>query len=676
METKSIKVFGIPLYSVTTKSQTLNINEAIRYILDERDPSSININEGNAYKRHVWIHAAIKKRAYNISRVPFKIYRIAGKELSLVDENHPAQKLFNTVNDLLSADQLWEGTETYKLFRGETFWHIIREGNIIIGFEFLEPSLMRQVIDQDTGELIGWKYNSRFEGQVPLDLDEIIHFKFFNPYNDYRGLSPIAALKYTIQTDDEARKFNRSILLNGVAPGGVIESEKEMNDEHVERFKKQLADRNSGASNAGKALILWGGMKYKELRLSQDDAAYIEQRKLGKEEVLAVYDVPPAMVGDTAAFNRANMEDIKKSFWNEVLIPEMTSFEKNLKTNFFDKFFPGFIGLFDFKSIPELQDDINKQIDTAKKLNEMGFTANEINERFDWGFEDRPWRDQWWISFNVVPAGSEPIEPPQDTTGKIQKFLDNINKIEDEEKKRRYMIWKRLITKTGPIEREYKKKLSAFFFNLRKEVLNNFFDQAGARSVKQGEQMVLFNHSEQFKKLIDTSKPYISEAIVVGGETALADVGISTSFDIVNQPTIDFLNQQTLFLESIIDTVEENLTNIISDGVKEGLTNAEIADNIKHTMNVTSNRSAMIARTEITSAANGGRSLALKENGIEEHSWLNSQDTDVREEHMFSETVKIGEEFQNGLKFPGDKTGSGSYASNVVNCRCTTIGKV
>jgi uncharacterized protein with gpF-like domain len=87
------------------------------------------------------------------------------------------------------------------------------------------------------------------------------------------------------------------------------------------------------------------------------------------------------------------------------------------------------------------------------------------------------------------------------------------------------------------------------------------------------------------------------------------------------------------------------------------------------------NRVKTIARTEINSAANGGKFIGFKDAGVEKHEWLNSFDSDVREAHsnnvgVGGEVVELGESFSNGLVHPGDPGGD---PGEVINCRCTTI---
>jgi len=61
--------------------------------------------------------------------------------------------------------------------------------------------------------------------EITFDADEIIHFKYPNPLNPYRGLSPVKAAEIAIASDREAAKWNWNFFRNSATPRGVLELE-------------------------------------------------------------------------------------------------------------------------------------------------------------------------------------------------------------------------------------------------------------------------------------------------------------------------------------------------------------------------------------------------------------------------------------------------------------------
>jgi len=85
-------------------------------------------------------------------------------------------------------------------------------------------------------------------------------------------------------------------------------------------------------------------------------------------------------------------------------------------------------------------------------------------------------------------------------------------------------------------------------------------------------------------------------------------------------------------------------------------------------------RAQRIARTETVRSFNEGRVAEMRASGVTRHTWVSSRDGNVRESHQFvdGQTVAVGDQFVNGLAFPGDPNGP---SEQVVNCRCITVAQ-
>ena len=197
--------------------------------------------------------------------------------------------------------------------RGEAFILLEKVGSLIASMEFIPPSNMKAL--KNNGVLVAWEMTTPKGGTVVLDTEDIIHVKYFNPYNKFRGLSPLGAAMLSVETDDEARRWNRNVIRNGSSVGGVLEYDKELSDEQFERVKKDWSRNQTGIENAGKVAVLEGGAKYQELRLTQDDVSYIEQRNLSKLEIGAIYKVPPNELNDFSSSNYNNSIEQTLNFW-------------------------------------------------------------------------------------------------------------------------------------------------------------------------------------------------------------------------------------------------------------------------------------------------------------------------------------------------------------------------
>jgi len=87
---------------------------------------------------------------------------------------------------------------------------------------------------------------------------------------------------YEIDNDLDAIEFYQIFFKNGATPSGVLTSEAKPTPEVQDKIKEQLQARYQGKENAFKLMVLFGGMDYKPISLSQKDMDFINQRKLSR----------------------------------------------------------------------------------------------------------------------------------------------------------------------------------------------------------------------------------------------------------------------------------------------------------------------------------------------------------------------------------------------------------
>jgi len=674
-------------------TKTVNLQESIRFLESFRGDD--RVTESTAFFQHVWVYVCINSIAQNIARVPFKIYKKRQNKEDDLQEvtSGTIYDLFHNVSPFLNSFQLFEGIEVFKNMKGEAFIYIMTEGRIPSEFAFLNPSSMRQIIEDK--RLIGWQYN---EGTTNLSLmpEEVIQLKYFNPANAVRGLSPLGAAMKSVNVDESARQFDQALLENGSYAGGVLEHQGELSDAQYKRLRKQWEKRHKGSKNAGKIAILEGGAKYQQLKLTLEEVQFIEQRKMSRDEIGAIYKVPPIEMNDWAQATLNNSKEQISIFWNRKLVPEMQLIEAEFQTSFFDIWAKDLEGHFDLKNVAELQDSLAEKIKSAERIWKMGVPLWQINKKLELGFELDDFESAKipLLPFNLgnaedlvtndsktdddsdltEPAEEEPVEPDIDED-EAEKFLKMVTKKDDqiEQTKKNFKYWKAFVNQIRPLEVKFRKALSKYTFELRQEILKNFFRDAGeiVDAKSKIKEFPLFDKSAQIQKLNNMASPYLEEGVKVGGKIAFADLAIGTEFEIIGDNTVAFLQSRIQQIRKIVDTIDDEVQAVLTQGVKEGLGVDGIAQKLRNKLDVAVNRGRTIARTEIAGAANGGKFATYSDEHIKETEWINSFDDKVRDIHQISEVVTMGEEFSNGLKYPGDREGSGSDAGNIINCRCT-----
>ena len=137
------------------------------------------------------VYAAIKVRSDALSRAPAVVYRTnSAGERTPVGPSHPAQHLLDRVNRWYTKPDLWRTTETCLNLWGSVFWAIERDEEGRREIWPLRPDRLTIIPDKKK-HIRGFVYNGR-SGQVAYTPEEMVWFRYFNPLEEYAGLSPIA----------------------------------------------------------------------------------------------------------------------------------------------------------------------------------------------------------------------------------------------------------------------------------------------------------------------------------------------------------------------------------------------------------------------------------------------------------------------------------------------------
>jgi len=168
---------------------------------------------------------------------------------------------------------------------------------------------------------------------------------------------------------------------------------------------------------------------------------------------------------------------------------------------------------------------------------------------------------------------------------------------------------------------------------------------------------------------------------IVEAEGFYIGMQFGVSFDVRSPNVLAFLDWKVFdpkiynYPIMVNDTTENMLRTILSEGLREGQTIWEIANNLNSVFDFADkDRAIRIARTETTEAMNFADNEGYKQTGfITAKRWIATLDDRVRDSHakLHNAVAKIGEKFANGLEYPGDSRAG--KPAETCNCRCTTI---
>jgi lysozyme family protein len=140
----------------------------------------------------------------------------------------------------------------------------------------------------------------RFEAEPAAGVRPILHVRLFHPDNDHYGMSPIEAAASAIDIHNAASSWNKALLDNAARPSGALVyagTGGNLTGEQFARLRRELEEGFQGAKNAGRPLLLEGGLDWKPLSLSPKEMDFVEAKRAGAREIALALGVPPMLLG-------------------------------------------------------------------------------------------------------------------------------------------------------------------------------------------------------------------------------------------------------------------------------------------------------------------------------------------------------------------------------------------
>ncbi|OGS32970.1 MAG: phage portal protein [Elusimicrobia bacterium RIFOXYA2_FULL_53_38] len=186
----------------------------------------------------------------------------------------------------------------------------------------LDPTSMRVIADEH-GEIAGYVQMPRSQsGKVTFEPREVIHLKLGSKGATLYGLSPLASLVLPITVDKYSQIYNRAFFLNGAKVRGAFIM-KDASPEQVERNRDYMAERVKNPDMAHSDLVLEGDIEFKQISVAQKDMEFLELREFTRNEILAVYGVPPSKVSiiETGNIGAGSGDHQTQTFYEETILP-------------------------------------------------------------------------------------------------------------------------------------------------------------------------------------------------------------------------------------------------------------------------------------------------------------------------------------------------------------------
>ena len=165
-------------------------------------------------------------------------------------------------------------------------------------------------------------------GRAADGFSPVLHLKLHNPVDDWYGFSPLEAAASAIDVHNASGAWNKALLDNGARPSGALvygaKDGERLTSEQFETLRAELGDRHQGAMNAGRPLLLEGGLEWKPMAWTPADMDFIAGKHAAAREIALAFGVPPQLLGIPGDATYSNYREANAAFWRGTVVPLVT----------------------------------------------------------------------------------------------------------------------------------------------------------------------------------------------------------------------------------------------------------------------------------------------------------------------------------------------------------------
>ena len=246
----------------------------------------------------------------------------------------------------------------------------------------MRPDRVRYGVDNNKN--IYWKYTVDGK-EIRIKYDDIVHFKYVHPTDDWYGLSPLSQIFREAGIDSAATDYTRVFLNNSAVPAGflMIDGVLSGGEEESKAIAKRWAE-TSGGMNRGSLMVIEGNASYQQASMLASPEIP-DLRALTETRICLGFKVPPLLVQTRTALamssGRSEYQQARKSFWEETMSPLYVligEFLTRLARMDFGQEYTLKFDLDDVKALQENQDMLYRRV--SSQWNDGLITKNEARE--------------------------------------------------------------------------------------------------------------------------------------------------------------------------------------------------------------------------------------------------------------------------------------------------------
>ena len=278
---------------------------------------------------------------------------------------HPALALLASTGFGASGPGLLETLAAQLLLHGNAYVEAATgPDGLPAAFFALRPE--RVTVEADSqGWPVGYVYRAgasvtRYPAETLGDRAGLLHIRAYHPLDDHYGIGCLAAAAGAVDLHNSAAKWNRALLDNAARPSGAIMYQpgdgSALSPEQYDRLKAEMETGFAGAANAGRPMLLEGGLSWQAMSLTPAEMDFARARDTAAREIALAFGVPPLLLGLPGDATYANYKEANVALWRLTLLPLTTRILSALSAHL-QHWWPGLEVRVDRDAVPALSED-------------------------------------------------------------------------------------------------------------------------------------------------------------------------------------------------------------------------------------------------------------------------------------------------------------------------------
>lgn len=647
-----------------------------------------------------YVYTIVSAFALDFAKTDYKMMRRLGGKLQDLD-SHELIDLLESPNPQQSGFQFRELHAVYMKLAGESFWYT--PTGKITGkpkeIHLLRPDLIDIELTNDKIPVVAhYVLNRPTGGQTKIEPHEIIHHKYPNPVNPWRGMGVIEAAMTYLQTEQYASEWTRNSIFNSGRPSGIINLKGKMNDGQFEQLKRKFKDEYTGTLNAGKTLLLKGfdGIDWAKMGMDLEGIDLKQVKDITREDIMFMFRTSNTIMGITDDVNRANSKEMRGVWMENVVKPELDRFVDQINHSITRPHYKDHKVSYVDPNPETIQDRVSEWTAGVDKWLTKNDIIRERNEILGTEIPEKDGGNEIWQPLSLTPMTSDKqVEPESDDEQEelVERIIREITPLlqpkqpqkEVEQKtvvkeltrlQKGEIMRKSLFTEQEQWEQPYQKAVNKVFEAQKKMIL-----ERGQKDISSW----VFDAKESTALWKQILLPITLEILTDQSKHMFDFVDDEVGGTLEITPAVRRRIEERIerFSQDVDNETLDSITETVSESISEGESVDQLRKRITDIYDTAETiRSERIARTETIYASNEASVEAMRQlPSVTGQEWMSNPGACWICDELNGKIISLKESFQDlgtSLTGPDGQIFTFDYEKVMhppshPNCRCTSL---